>query len=282
MPNKVALVTGGSSGIGLRTAAALQQAGVRVYAAARRTAPMSALQDAGITTISLDVTDEASVSAAVEQIVDAEGRIDILVNNAGYGSYGALEDVPLAEAQAQFDVNVFGLARLSQLVLPHMRSRRCGVIVNVSSMGGRLATPLGCWYHASKYAVEGLSDALRLEAEPWGIRVVLVEPGSIQTEWGAIAADNLLAMSGSGPYGAQAKAVADRLRASSRPGASLTSPPDVIAKTITRAGTARRPKTRYVVGAGARPLIALRQLLPDRAFDAFIRRATRMPAPTTA
>jgi NAD(P)-dependent dehydrogenase (short-subunit alcohol dehydrogenase family) len=282
MPKKIALVTGGSSGIGARTATALQAAGFRVYAAARRTDAMADLQAAGIATMSLDVTDHASVTAAVNRIIDTDGRIDALVNNAGYGSFGALEDTPLAEAQAQFDVNVFGLARLTQLVLPHMRRQRSGVIVNVSSMGGRLATPMGCWYHASKYAVEGLSDALRLEAEPWGVRVVLVEPGSIQTEWGAIAGDNLVAMSGSGPYGPQASAVAHRLRASSEPGASMTSPPDVIAKAITRACTARHPKTRYVVGAGARPLITLRQLLPDRTFDAFMRRATGMPAPATA
>jgi len=160
-----------------------------------------------------------------------------------------------------------------------MRKQGRGTIVNVSSMGVRLATPLGCWYHASKFAVEGLSDALRLEAEPLGVHVVLIEPGSIQTDWGAIAADNLLATSGTGPYALQAKAVADRLRASSEPGARLTSPPGVIAEAITKACTARRPRTRYVVGAGARPLITLRNLLPDRAFDAVIRRATNMPAP---
>jgi short-subunit dehydrogenase len=277
MSAKVALVTGGSSGIGAETAAALNKAGFTVYAAARRTAQMAALNASGIKTISLDVTDDASDTAAVAQIIDTEGRIDVLINNAGYGSYGALEDTPLSDAQAQFDVNVFGLARLTQLVLPYMRAQGHGTIVNVSSMGGRLATPLGCWYHASKYAVEGLSDALRLEAEPLGIHVVLVEPGSIQTDWGAIAADKLIATSGSGPYEHQATAVADRLRASSQPGASLTSPPSVIAKAITRACTARRPKTRYVVGAGARPLIALSRLLPDRTFDALVRRVTNMP-----
>lgn len=277
MSAKVALVTGGSSGIGAETAAALNKAGFTVYAAARRTAHMAALNASGIKTISLDVTDDASVTAAVAHIIDAEGRIDVLINNAGYGSYGALEDTPLPEAQAQFDVNVFGLARLTQLVLPHMRAQGHGTIINVSSMGGRLATPLGCWYHASKYAVEGLSDALRLEAEPLGIHVVLIEPGSIQTDWGAIAADKLVATSGSGPYERQANAVADRLRASSQPGASLTSPPSVIANAITAACTARRPKTRYVVGAGARPLIALSRLLPDRTFDALMRRVVNMP-----
>ncbi len=281
MAEKVVLITGGSSGIGAHTAMALHEAGFRVYVAARRVGQMSALQRAGMTTVGLDVTDDDSVSKVVEQIIDAEGQIDVLVNNAGYGSYGALEDTPLTEAHAQFDVNVFGLARLTQLVLPYMRSRGGGTIVNVSSMGGRLATPLGCWYHASKYAVEGLSYALRLEAEPLGIRVVLVEPGSIRTDWGAIAADNLIATSGGGPYAAQAGAVAERLRASSQPGASMTSPPEVIAKAILRACTSRRPRTRYVAGAGARPLITLRQLLPDRTFDAVMRRVTHMPKPET-
>jgi short-subunit dehydrogenase len=274
---KVALVTGGSSGIGAETATALQNAGFSVYAAARRVDRMQELANAGTKTIALDVTDEASTTAAVEQIILTEGRIDVLVNNAGYGSYGALEDVPMSEARAQLDVNVFGLARLTQLVLSHMRARGSGTIVNISSMGGRLATPLGAWYHASKYAVEGMSDALRLELRPLGIDVVLIEPGSIRTEWGAIAADNLIATSGGGPYAAQASAVAERLRQSSTPQSRLSSPPSVVAKAVVRAATAKRPKTRYVVGFGARPLIALSRMLPDRLFDYVMRRTFDLP-----
>lgn len=215
---------------------------------------------------------------AVSRIAAEQGRIDVLVNNAGYGSYGALEDVPLDEARAQIEVNVFGLARLTQLVLPLMRTQRSGTIVNISSMGGRFATPLGSWYHASKFAVEGLSDALRLELKRFGIDVVLVEPGSIRTEWGAIAADKVRATSGHGPYAEQANAVAKSLGSSSQEGARMTSSPSVIANVVTKAVTARRPRTRYTVGFGARPLILLSRLLPDRAFDAFIKRASGVPA----
>ena len=196
----------------------------------------------------------------------------MLVNNAGYGSYGALEDVPLAEAQAQLDVNLLGLARLTKLVLPAMRGRGSGTIINISSIGGRLATPLGAWYHASKYAVEGLSDAMRLELAQFGIDVVVIEPGGIRTEWGAIAADNVRATSGQGAYAGQAGAVAATLEATSKPGYRLASEPEVIARTVVRAAGARRPRTRYPAGIGAKPIIALRRLLPDRVFDALIKR----------
>jgi short-subunit dehydrogenase len=277
MSAKVALVTGGSSGIGEAAATALLNAGFTVHAAARRTDRMASIAAAGAKVVALDVTDDASMSSVIDAIIRAEGRIDVLVNNAGYGSYGALEDVPLSEARSQIEVNVFGLARLTQLVLPHMRARRSGTIINISSMGGRFATPLGAWYHASKYAVEGLSDALRLEAEPLGIHVVLVEPGSIQTDWGSIAAEKLTATSGSGSYGPQAAAVAARLENSSQPGAPMTSTPSVIAKAILRAATARRPKTRYKAGYGARPMILLSRMLPDRVFDAVTRRLFALP-----
>lgn len=275
---KVALVTGASSGIGEATALSLLKAGFVVYAAARRTEKMAALRQAGVQTIALDVTSGESVTSAVERIVTEQGRIDVLVNNAGYGSYGALEEVPLAEAQAQLDVNVLGLARLTQLVLPHMRKQGSGTIINVSSMGGRFATPLGAWYHASKYAVEGLSDAMRLELKGFGINVVVIQPGSIQTEWGAIAARNVRAVSGQGPYSTQANAMAESLDASSRPGHWLASSAGVVASAVVKAATARRPRTRYAVGMGARPLIMLSRLLPDRAFDILIKRSTGVPA----
>ncbi|WP_181273825.1 oxidoreductase [Brevibacterium oceani] len=278
MSQKIALVTGGSSGIGEVTALRLQKAGFIVYAAARRTERMASLREAGVRTIALDVTDEASTSDAVRTILAAEGRIDVLVNNAGYGSYGALEEVPLGEAQAQLDVNVLGLARLTQLVLPTMRAQRNGTVINISSMGGRFATPMGAWYHASKYAVEGLSDAIRLELKRFGINVVLIEPGSIQTDWGSIAADKLRATSGHGPYAEQANAMAASLDSSSQPGARMTSPPTVVANAVTKAATARRPRTRYRIGFGARPMVWLSRVLPDRAFDALIKRASGVPA----
>ncbi|WP_169581920.1 MULTISPECIES: oxidoreductase [Microbacterium] len=275
MTVKTALITGASSGIGEATARRLRSLGYVVYGAARRVDRMSQLEAEGIRTVAMDVTDDESMRAAVDRILDETGRIDVLVNNAGYGSYGALEDIAIEEGRRQFDVNVFGAVRLAQLVLPHMRQRRSGTIVNISSMGGRIYTPLGGWYHGTKFALEALSDCLRMEVKPFGIDVVIVEPGSIATEWGSIAADNVLATSGSGPYAPQAAAVSNLLRAES--GSSRTSPPSVVADAIAKAVSARRPKTRYVVGFAARPLITLRALLPDRAFDGLIARAAGIP-----
>ena len=278
MVTKVALVTGGSSGIGEVTARQLKDAGFVVYAAARRTGRMAGLQADGIHVVALDVTDEESVRKAVDTVLAEQGRIDVLINNAGYGSYGSLEEVPLAEAQAQLDVNVIGLARLTQLVLPAMRAQGSGTVVNVSSVGGRFATPMGAWYHASKYAVEGMSDAMRLELNRFGINVVVIEPGSIQTEWGAIAADKLRATSAQGAYAEQANAMAESLDATSKPGYRLASHPDVVAKAVVKAATARRPRPRYAVGVGAKPMIWLSKVLPDRTFDALIKRASGVPA----
>ena len=271
MPAKTALVTGASSGIGEATALKLQELGYTVYGAARRTDRLHRLTDRGIRPLAMDVTDDASMQAGIEKIVTETGRIDVLVNNAGYGSYGALEDVPLEEARYQFEVNVFGAIRLTQLALPHMRAQRSGTVVNITSMGGKVHTPLGGWYHGTKFALEALSDCLRVEAKPFGIDVVVIEPGGIATEWGGIAADKLEKSSTDGAYAAQAAAVASALR--SEANAERNSPPSVIADTIGRAVTARRPRTRYAKGFGARPLIALRRILPDRAFDAVISRA---------
>jgi short-subunit dehydrogenase len=270
-----ALVTGASSGIGAAAALRLAELGFVVYAGARRVERMSELAAAGIRVVSLDVTDDASMSSVVDGILQEQGRVDVLVNNAGYGAYGAFEEIPLADARAQMEVNVFGLARLTQLVLPRMRAQRSGTIVNISSMGGKITTPLGSWYHASKFAVEGMSDALRLELEPFGIRVVVVEPGAIATEWGGIARESALATSADGPYATLIAAAAQRLAEADAPGNA--SDPSVVADAIGRAATARRPRTRYVVGAGARPAIAARRVLGDRAFDAVIRRVFRLP-----
>jgi len=266
---KTALVTGASSGIGFKTVLALLAEGATVYAAARRVERMADLASKGARTIAMDVTDEASTVAAAEKIRAETGRIDILVNNAGYGSYGAIEDVPLEEGRRQFDVNVFALARLTQLVLPGMRERHWGKIVNISSMGGRMYTPFGGWYHATKYAVEALSDCLRLETSAFGVDVILVEPGGIKTDWGAIAAENLRKTSGGGAYGAAAEKTASSL--SRMYGGSALTPPDTIAATILRAVTAKRPKARYLVGYMAKPAVFLRIVLGDRAFDKIIR-----------
>ena len=264
----VALVTGASSGIGEDTAHKLRALGYIVYGAARRTDRLQALTTDGIRPLAMDVTDDASMSSGVNRILEETGRIDVLVNNAGYGSYGAIEDVPINEARRQFEVNVFGLARLTQLITPHMRTRGSGTIINISSIGGRLTTPLGGWYHATKYAVEALSDALRIELSSFGIDVVVVEPGGIRTEWASIAADHLEATAEGSAYADQIRDVAGAMRSESN--RRHCSPPEVIARTVGKIVTARHPRTRYAVGFMAKPLIAARRVLPDRAFDQLI------------
>ena len=254
---RTALVTGASSGIGEDTAHKLRALGYIVYGAARRTDRLQALTTDGIRPLVMDVTDDASMSSGVNRILEETGRIDVLVNNAGYGSYGAIEEV-----------NVFGLARLTQLITPHMRTRGSGTIINISSIGGKLTTPLGGWYHATKYAVEALSDALRIELSPFGIDVVVVEPGGIRTEWASIAADHLEATAEGSAYADQIRGVAGAMRSESN--RRHYSPPEVIARTVGKIVTARHPRTRYAVGFMAKPLIAARRVLPDRAFDQLI------------
>jgi NAD(P)-dependent dehydrogenase (short-subunit alcohol dehydrogenase family) len=274
--NKTALVTGASSGIGEATALQLAELGYTVYAAARRVERMSDLADRGIRTRSVDVTDDPSMVALVEMVVADTGRIDVLVNNAGYGSYGALEDMPIEEGRRQFEVNVFGLARLTQLVLPQMRAQRDGYIVNVSSMGGRIWEPLGSWYHASKFAIEGLSDSLRVEVAEFGIKVVIIEPGSIRSEWSGIAADQLEATSANTPYARQAKLVGAVLRGVHY--SQMASGPEVVAEAIAKAVQSPKPRTRYVVGGGARGILLAERILPDRGFDRFIQLGYRFAA----
>lgn len=266
---QVALVTGASSGIGEMTVRALIGAGFTVYAAARRVERMQGLVEIGARVVSMDVTSEESMSAGVRQIIHEARRIDVLVNNAGYGEYGPLEDVPIDEARRQFEVNVFGLARLTQLVLPGMRARRRGTLVNVSSMGGKFYEPLGSWYHAAKFAVEGLSDSLRIELKPFGVRVVIIEPGPILSEWSGIARESLLANSGGTPYEENARKVAKVLAAFDRPGRA--SGPDVVARAILRAVQSEHPAPRYPVGGNAGLILAARKVLPDRVFDAMVR-----------
>ncbi len=266
MGTSVALVTGASSGIGEATARRLHGMGYTVYAAARRVDRMTDLADAGIRTVRADLTVDADMVALIDRIIADTGRIDVLVNNAGYGSYGSLEDVPMDEARRQVEINVFALARLTQLALPHMRAQRSGYVINISSMGGKFGEPLGSWYHATKFAVEGLSDSLRPELAPFGIHVVVIEPGAIRTEWGQIAADNLLATSGVGPYSEQAAVVAGVLGSSSD-SPEMGSSPEVVADAIEKAVTARRPRTRYAIGTGAKPIVIASRFLPDRAMD---------------
>ncbi|MEN2711329.1 oxidoreductase [Sphingomonas sp. NPDC092331] len=269
---KTALVTGASAGIGEATVKRLLKDGYKVFAAARRLDRMAPLKRLGAELIDLDLTEDASIVAAVEK-VRAAGRLDLLVNNAGYGSYGAIEDVPMAEARRQMEVNVFGLARLCQLATPLMRARKSGTIVNVTSIGGKIGEPFGGWYHATKFAVEGFSDCLRMELRPFGIRVVVIEPGAIRTEWGGIAHQSLVERSGSSAYAPWALKHAAVL--SSAESGSFASPPEVVANTIARAAAARRPRIRYGTGGGAKLFLFLAHWLPDRWKDALMWRMSQ-------
>ncbi|WP_125545046.1 oxidoreductase [Levilactobacillus lindianensis] len=259
---KVALVTGASSGIGNAIARSLHRNGVTVYAGARRVSRMNDLDDLGITTLALDVTDAKSVESVVNRIVSETGRIDILVNNAGYGLMGAIEDVPLKQAEDQFAVNLFGVARLIQSVLPMMRQQHAGRIINVTSVDGKVAQPLAGWYVASKFALEGLSDTLRLELAPKGVHVAVIEPGAIRSAWADIATNHLKATSADGPYQEAAADAGRVLQVIKR----FSSEPRVIARLVDRAALSRRPKTRYSAGAGSQ-ILWVRRFLSDRTID---------------
>jgi len=283
------LITGCSSGIGRATAASLHDAGLRVYATARRVDALVGLASRGITTLALDVTDEQSMAQAVAAVEADAGSVGTLINNAGYGLYGPVEQIPMAEIRRQFETNFFGLVRLTQLVLPGMRRRRGGGrILNVSSMGGRATLPGGAFYHASKYAVEAFSDALRMEVAQFGIQVVLIEPGPVKTPWTDTAAGSLAEAAGGSaadgggggdPYAAYKAAVGVSFgRTTSGFVARLGSDAQDIAKVISRAATARRPHTRYLINPVAKGVVALNQLLPGRVYDAVIRRQYGLPS----
>ncbi|OPX44125.1 cyclopentanol dehydrogenase [Ruminiclostridium hungatei] len=279
MTGKVVFITGASSGIGRSTAIYLNKSGYCVYAGARRVEKMADLKEQGINIVELDVTKDGSMVAAVNKVASESGGIDILVNNAGYGSYGALEDVPVDEARRQFEVNVFGMSRMIQLVLPDMRKKKYGKIINISSIGGKIYEPLGAWYHSAKYAVEGLSDCLRMELKDFGIDVIVIEPGGIKTEWAGIAGDNLLKTSGNSAYGEMARRHAAFFsQANSDTGSGImaryarkTMNPELIAGVIEKAIRSNNPKTRYIAGFLAKPSIFLRKLLSDKSYDRFNR-----------
>ena len=261
----VALVTGASSGMGRDFALRLIAEGYVVYAAARRMERMSDIAAAGGVPLAMDVTDDAQMTAAVGRIIAEQGSIDVLINNAGYGQYGALEDVPVAEGRRQMEVNLFGVARLTQLCLPHMRARRFGRIFNISSIGGKFALPMGGWYHASKFALEAWSDALRNEVRPFGIAVVVIEPGGIESEWAGIATQEAARYSGAGPYAP----IAEKMR-KLQTGRKKMPPPKVISDLIVKALKARHPRPRYHGGFMATPMLLLKQYLSDRMFDRLV------------
>ncbi|MGW0201843.1 oxidoreductase [Nonomuraea sp. NPDC003201] len=267
---KVCLVTGASSGIGHATALELLHAGHLVYGAARRVGRMAALRDAGGRPLPVDVTKEEDLTRAVNTVLDEHGRIDVLVNNAGAVLHGAVEDTPLAMARDLFEVNVFAAARLAQLVLPPMRQRGSGTIVNVSSIGGELAFPLGAWYYASKHALEAFSDTLRMETAQFGVRVVVIQPGIIKTDFEAGTARQLREISGNGPYRRMAEAMAGAAETPAGHQSDQATDPAVVGATIREAVESDRPETRYVVGWQAEALLQLNRSLPDREFDARI------------
>jgi NAD(P)-dependent dehydrogenase (short-subunit alcohol dehydrogenase family) len=279
-PSRAVLITGCSSGIGRATALALARSGWTVYASARRPESIAELADAGCRTLALDVTDEQSMKAAVESIERAEGAVGVLINNAGYSQSGAIETVPLEAVRRQFETNVFGLVRLTQLVLPKMRAQRWGKIVNVGFMGGRLSFPGGGHYHATKHALEAISDALRFELRGFGIDVILLEPGLITTEFGETATASMTDVQSSAedPYahfnatvGAVTKGAYDG------PMRRLGAGPERVAKVIERAITRSRPPARIAITPSAKLTIGTRRLLSDRAWDAAMRR--RFPQP---
>lgn len=263
---KIILITGASSGMGKETAQDLIKKGHVVYCASRGTDKMHDLKEIGGLLIDMDVSKEEEMVNGVNKIIEEQGRIDVLWNNAGYGLYGSVEEVSIDDARNQFEVNLFGLARLTQLVTPHMRKQKSGLIINTSSMGGKMYTPFGAWYHASKHAVEGLSDCLRFELEPFGIKVVVLEPGAIKTHWGDIMHKLLEKNSGSGPYKEVVKKVIKATEeAYNKPGSY--SEPSVISETIQKIIDAEKPKTRYVVGKMAGRMMFVRKYFGDRAFD---------------
>jgi NAD(P)-dependent dehydrogenase (short-subunit alcohol dehydrogenase family) len=271
--SKAVLISGCSTGIGRATAARLAGNGWTVYATARNIDTIADLRDAGCRLLALDVCDEASMRAAVRTIEDAEGAIGVLINNAGYGQEGTVEEVPIEVIRRQFETNVFGLVRLTQLALPAMRRQQWGKIVNLSSMGGRLTFPGGGFYHATKHAVEALSDALRFEVRPFGVDVVVIEPGPIKTRFGDTATGSLQTLGGAdSPYRAFNALVAQRIHeAYEGPLAAFAKGPEAVAAVIEKAITTQHPRSRYPVTVAARGLMALRRWLPDRAFDAFLR-----------
>ena len=278
-PSTAVLITGCSTGIGRAAALRLARAGQTVYATARRIESIRDLEAAGCRTLTLDVCDEQSMKAAVAEVENREGAVGTLINNAGYGSDGAFEEVPMEEVRRQFETNVFGLVRMTQLVLPGMRDQHDGRILNVSSMGGRMTLPGGGFYHATKYAVEAISDALRFEVAGFGIHVVVIEPGMIKTEFGPTAIAKVAAASRPGsPYEAFHKKLAASIEdVNTGQLAMLAVEPDVVAKVMEKAIAARKPKTRYLITAGAHIFVGLRRVLGDRGFDAFLR--TQFPSP---
>lgn len=267
---KVILITGASSGMGKDAALRLIKEGHIVYGAARRVNQMQEIVDAGGYSIKLDVADHESIKMAVDQIINEQNRIDVLWNNAGYSVTGAVEDVSYEDAKRQFEVNLFGLAEVTKAVLPTMRKQKSGTIINTSSVGGKIFSPLSAWYIASKHALEGWSDSLRLELASFNINVVILEPGGIKTEFGDVMHQPLLDRSKGGPYDAFSQKVAQSFKEYFADTNTRMSPPSVISDAMVRIVNSQRPRTRYAVGYMAGFMLFMRRFLSDRLFERVI------------
>jgi NAD(P)-dependent dehydrogenase (short-subunit alcohol dehydrogenase family) len=273
---KVAIVTGASSGIGKAAAVKFLELGYTVHAAARRLHAMKDIEAKGAILHQVDLRNSEQISAFASDVIAASGRVDVLVNSAGYGFFGAVEDVPMAAAREQLEVNLFAVAQMIQAVLPVMRKQRSGKILNISSTGGKSALPLGGWYHASKFALEGLSDSLRGEVRPFGIDVVVVEPGGVKTEWGGIMVENMMQSSGAGPY----KLMVERFRdtVAGNQVESMSASPEEIGELIAKVAEARKPKARYIAPFHAKLILFMHWLLCDKAADWVMGKMLNLPA----
>ena len=262
---KVILITGASSGIGKDTALNLIKEGHIVYGAARRISKMKDIVEAGGHSIKMDILNNEDVDKAIDQVISEHNRIDVLVNNAGYGLWGAVETISIDEAKRQFDVNIFGLAYLTKKVIPLMRNQKSGKIINMSSMGGKVYTPFGAWYHATKYALEGWSDCLRIELKSFGINVILIEPGVIKTEFQDVMMDSTVERSIGTPYEKKLKALEKATQEMYARG--IGSPPSVITKLIIKAINSPNPKRRYVGGLFAKPMLFIKKWFGDKIYE---------------
>ena len=262
---KVILITGASSGIGKDTALNLIKEGHIVYGAARRISKMKDIVEAGGHSIKMDILNNEDVDKAVNRVISEHKRIDVLVNNAGYGLWGAVETISIDEAKRQFDVNIFGLAYLTKKVIPLMRNQKSGKIINMSSMGGKVYTPFGAWYHATKYALEGWSDCLRIELKSFGINVILIEPGVIKTEFQDVMMDSTVERSIGTPYEKKLKALEKATQEMYARG--IGSPPSVITKLIIKAINSPNPKRRYVGGLFAKPMLFIKKWFGDKMYE---------------
>ena len=263
--NKVILITGASSGIGKNTALSLIKKGHVVYGVARRLEIMQDIIQAGGHAIKMDILKERNIDDVVNQIVKEQNRIDVLINNAGYGLWGAVETISIAEAKRQFDVNIFGLAYLTKKIIPLMRKQKSGKIINMSSMGGKVYTPFGAWYHATKYALEGWSDCLRMELKNFGIHVILIEPGVIKTEFQDVMMDSTVERSIGTPYEKKLRALKKATQEMYARG--IGSPPSTITKLIIKAINSNNPQRRYVGGLFAKPMLLIKKWFGDKIYE---------------